>query len=174
MGRPKGPIRRVADALKLDAKTVRRALDAAGINEAEIASRFEEVCAAVRSIADAAKVMDHSTHGRGLGGSDSDSGYAAAKVEHTRQQTEKIRIQVERAQGRLISREAVVQTGTRLIAEVRTSLLSLGPRIADKVAGKTDAKEIAHAVTQEVRDVLGALSDSDRFIAALEDEAALS
>ncbi|MEX5286391.1 hypothetical protein QCO44_12340, partial [Selenomonas sputigena] len=86
----------------------------------------------------------------------------------------KLEIENAEAEGRLISREAVTQTGIRLIAEVRTALLSLGPRIADKVAGKTDTKEIARAVTQEVRDVLGVLSDSDRFLVALEDETALS
>ncbi|MDH8447746.1 hypothetical protein QIG43_28250, partial [Klebsiella pneumoniae] len=57
------------------------------------------------------------------------------------------------------------------IAEARTALLSLGYRLAEKVAGKSDTREIARIVESEVRDVLGALADEDRFFAALEAEA---
>jgi hypothetical protein len=50
-------------------------------------------------------------------------------------------------------------------------LLSLGHRCAERVAGKTDIREIAKAIDAEVRVVLGALSDPQTFLAALETEA---
>jgi hypothetical protein len=71
----------------------------------------------------------------------------------------------------LVSRADVTDTGARILAEVRTALLSLGPRIAPKVANESDTREIARIVETEVRDVLGNLADEERFFAALESEA---
>ena len=51
---------------------------------------------------------------------------------------------------------------------MRTALLSLGHRLASKVAGKTDTRDIARIVETEVRDVLGELTDEQKFFAALE------
>jgi hypothetical protein len=58
-----------------------------------------------------------------------------------------------------------------IIAMARTALLSLGHRLAEKVAGKTDVKEITRLIEAEVRDVLGAVADPESFLAALESEA---
>jgi hypothetical protein len=53
----------------------------------------------------------------------------------------------------------------------RTALLTVGNRCAEKVAGKTDVREIAKAIDAEVRDVLAALADPQTFLAALEADA---
>ena len=167
MGRPQGNISRVADALKIDQASVRRAVVAAGHDPKTVS--YDEALKLAQSIADPVRVVGHQATRVS-----SNPALTDARIRPEQLKARKLEIENAEAEGRLISREAVTQTGIRLIAEVRTALLSLGPRIADKVAGKTDTKEIARAVTQEVRDVLGVLSDSDRFLVALEDETALS
>ncbi len=74
-------------------------------------------------------------------------------------------------EGDLISREAVTATGIHIITTTRTALLTLGNRVAEKIAGKTDVREIARLVDAEVRDVLGALADETKFFAAMEADA---
>ncbi|WP_439368512.1 hypothetical protein [Bradyrhizobium sp. DASA03120] len=169
MGRPKGIFSKIADEIGISRTSVRRALAEAGLSEQEAEQDFERAVEIARTFNDKDKTLGHAANGRGEGGTSSD--YTAARAELDRERVEKMRIQNGKLRGSLISREAVTQTGIRLIAEVRTALLSLGPRIADKAVGKTDTKDIARIVTQEVRDVLGVLSDSDRFLAALEAEA---
>ncbi|WP_370154884.1 hypothetical protein [Bradyrhizobium ottawaense] len=43
----------------------------------------------------------------------------------------------------MIDRQAVTDTGIRILAEARTAFLSLGLRVADRLVGKTDVREIA-------------------------------
>jgi hypothetical protein len=81
------------------------------------------------------------------------------------------KIQLQNAEGELISRKAVTETGARIIADVRTALLSLGYRLAEKIAVKTDVREIARITEAEIRDVLGGLADERRFFDTLEAEA---
>jgi hypothetical protein len=83
----------------------------------------------------------------------------------------KIQLQNAQLEGELISRKAVTETGARIIADVRTALLSLGYRLAEKIAVKTDVREIARITEAEIRDVLGGLADERRFFDTLEAEA---
>lgn len=169
MGRPKGVFGKIADEIGISRTSVRRALTEAGMTEQEAERDFGRAVEIAQAFNDKDKTLGHNALGRGGGGTSNE--YAAARAEAERHRAEKLRLQNEKLRGSLISREAVTETGIRLIAEVRTALLSLGPRIADKLASKADTKDIARIITVEVRDVLGVLSDSDRFLAALDDEA---
>ncbi len=91
-----------------------------------------------------------------------------ARTRHEELKAKRLEIENAKAEGELISRDAVTATGVHIIATARTALLSLGYRLAEKVAGKTDVKEIARIVEAEVRDVLGVLADETKFFAALE------
>ncbi|MGY4289168.1 hypothetical protein ACVWXO_008388 [Bradyrhizobium sp. LM2.7] len=165
----RGTIRRVADAAGLDQATVRRAVQMAGLDAKTVG--FEGGLQLAQSIADPARVIGHATNGRGEGGNSAVTNtLAEAKAHAERLRARKIELQNAQLEGSLISRDAVTATGKRILAEARTALLSLGHRLAPKVAGKTDTREIARIVETEVRDVLGALADDKRFFADLEAE----
>ncbi|AND90506.1 bll5319 [Bradyrhizobium diazoefficiens USDA 110] len=166
----RGAIRRVADATGLDQATVRRAVETAGLDPKTVS--FEEGLKLARSIADPARVIGHTTNGRGeRAHSAVIDTLAEAKAHAERLRARKIELLNAKLEGSLIPREAVTATGARILSEARTALLSLGHRLAAKVAGKTDTREIARIVENEVRDVLGALASDDRFFAELEAEA---
>jgi len=121
-----------------------------------------------------------STHRLGGGGSASlqikkafstNPGLTDARTRHETLKARKLELETAKLEGRLIDREVVTATGVHIIATARTALLSLGYRIAEKVAGKSDISEIARIVENEVRDVLGVLADEAAFFAALEAEA---
>lgn len=172
MGRPKGIIREIADEAGLNQATVRRALITAGLSEQQCEADFKSAVETVAALADADRVLGHATNGRGAGGhSNVTDALAEAKAHAERLRARKLEIENAKAEGRLVDRDAVTVTGARIIADVRTALLSLGHRVAAKVAGKTDTREIARIVETEVRDVLGALADEAKFFAALEAEA---
>ena len=166
----KGTIRRAADEAGLDQATVRRAIEAAGLDPKAVG--FEQALNLARSIADPSRVIGHAANGRGEGGhSTVADNLAEAKAHAERLRARKIELLNAKLEGSLIPREAVTATGARILSETRTALLSLGHRLAAKVAGKTDTREIARIVENEVRDVLGALASDDRFFAELDAEA---
>lgn len=166
----KGTIRRTADAAGLDQATVRRAVEAAGMDPKAV--DFEDALHLARSIADPARVVGHAANGRGEGGHSAlTDTLAEAKAHAERLRARKIELLNAKLEGSLIPRDALTATGARILSEARTALLSLGHRLAAKVAGKTDTREIARIVENEVRDVLGALASDDRFFAELEAEA---
>ena len=126
----------------------------------------------MQSIADTARVIGHAANGRGEGGyGTATDAFAEAKAHAERLRARKIELQNAQLEGELISRKAVTETGARIIADVRTALLSLGYRLAEKVADKTDVREIARIAETEIRDVLGVLADETRFFEKLEAEA---
>lgn len=166
----RGTIRKIADEAGVDQATVRRALQEAGVSADEVG--IAKAVETVTAIADPARIIGHAVNGRGEGEhSATTDALAEAKAHAARLQARKLELQNARLEGSLISREAVTATGIRIIAEVRTALLALGYRLADKVAGKTDVQEIARITESEVRAVLGELADEARFFAALESEA---
>ncbi|MDX2277920.1 MAG: hypothetical protein NW206_20920 [Hyphomonadaceae bacterium] len=171
MGRPKGVVRRLADETGLDQATIRRGLAEAGTSEQACEANFAQALEIVRALADTARVVGHAANGRGEGGGAEVSAFADAKARREIQQVRKLEIQNAKAEGRLIDREAVTATGMHIIATARTALLSLGYRIAEKVADKTDVNEITRIVENEVRDVLGVLADEEAFFEALEIDA---
>jgi hypothetical protein len=170
MGRPKGIVSKFADETGLDQATVRRALASSAMTEQECAADFAKAVETVRATADSDKVLGHSASGRGEGGGNS-SAYADAKAQTELYRAEKFRLQNEQLAGRLIDRQDVTDTGIRILADARTAFLSLGLRVADRLVGKTDAREIARAIEAEARIVLGELADDQKFFAALEGEA---
>jgi hypothetical protein len=138
------------------------------MTEQDCAADFAKAVEIVSTLADNARVVGHATNGRGEGGGAEVSAFADAKARREELQVRKLEIANAKAEGRLIDRDAVTATGTHIIATARTALLSLGHRVAEKVAGKTDTKEIARIVEAEVRDVLGVLGDPEKFFAALD------
>jgi predicted transcriptional regulator len=163
----RGTIQKIADTVGVDHKTVRNALKAAGLTPGRGRYDFAQAVEIVKSVADPARIAGHAvTRGNGSGSALSD-----ARTRFEALKARKLELENAKAEGRLIDREAVTATGAHIIATARAALLSLGYRVAEKVAGKTDVREIARIVEAEVRDVLGVLADETTFFAALEADA---
>jgi len=161
-------IQEIADECGVDHKTVRRAIERAGLTAGRGGYDFEAAVAAVNAIADPARLSGHAiTRGNaGNGGAMLD-----ARTRHEELKANRLEIENARLEGTLISRADVTATGIHVITTARTALLTLGHRCAEKVAAKTDVREIARIVDAEVRDVLGVLADEQMFLAALEADA---
>jgi hypothetical protein len=140
------------------------------MTEQDAQADFAKAVEIVKAVADTDRIIGHAVNGRGEGGGKQTSAYAQAKAQAELHRARKLELLNAKLEGSLVDRENVTVTGARIIAEVRTALLSLGPRIAPKVADKSDTREIARIVETEVRDVLGNLADEERFFAALESE----
>src|SRR5690348_14167717 len=110
MGRRRGPIRRVADALNVDPATVSRAMDAAEMGEADIEIDFQQACETVRAIVDKDKLHGHALAGRGDNRDAELSPLAKAKAESELHRAEKLRIQNEVLRGKLIDRAHATET----------------------------------------------------------------
>jgi hypothetical protein len=164
----RGKIQEIADECGVDHRTVRRALERAGLKAGRGGYDFAEAVAAVKAIADPVRIAAHAVT-RGNAGRASE--YSDARAHYERLKAQRLEIENQKLEGALISREAVTATGIHLITTTRTALLTLGYRVAEKVAGKTDVREIAPIVDAEVRDLLEALSDEATFLSALEAEA---
>lgn len=162
-----GMIKKIADAVGVDHQTVRNALKTEGLTPGRGGYDFEQAVDIVKAVADPARVSGHAVT-RG-GGSGTALGDARTRFENLK--ARKLEIENQKAEGALISRDAVTATGAHIIATARTALLSLGYRVAEKVAGKTDVREITRIVEAEVRDVLGVLANETTFFAALEADA---
>ena len=168
----RGTIQKIADATGGNQATVRRALNAAGLTAGRGGYDFALAVETVNAIADTARVVGHAANGRGEGGNTAAaSALGEAKVRREILQARRLEIENAKAEGTLIDREAVTATGRHIIATARTAFLSLGDRAAEKVAGKTDIKEIAKIIKAEACDVLGVLADDTKFFAALEADA---
>jgi hypothetical protein len=168
----RGLIQRLAEATGVNQATVRRALASEGMQPTDNDLDFAAAVKIVKANADPALISGHASNGRGEGGnSDSTSTLAEARARAENFRARKLEIENAKAEGKLIDREAVMDTGTHIIATARTALLSLGHRLAEKVAGKTDIGELVTIIENEVRDVLGTLADEAAFFAALETEA---
>ena len=165
----RGKIQEIAEECGVNHKTVRNALAKAGLIAGRGGYDFAEAVAAVNAIADPARVNGHAAtrvSENGGGGKMLD-----ARTRHEELKARKLEIENARLEGDLVSREAVTAAGIHIITTTRTALLTLGSRVAEKVVGKTDVREIARTVDAEVRDVLGALADETKFFAAMEAEA---
>jgi hypothetical protein len=160
----RGTIRQIADHLNVDPKTVRNAIAAAGLDEKAVT--FDQGVEIAKAIADPARINGHQATRVST-----NTALTDARIRHEELRARQLEIANARAEGRLIDREAVTATGVHIIATVRTALLSLGYRLAEKVAGKTDVGEIARLIETDVRDVLGALADETQFFAALDADA---
>lgn len=158
----------IADECGVDHRTVRRALERAALKAGRGGYDFDAAVAAVNANADPARVAGHAvTRDNGA----ASSPMMEARVHFETLKAKRLEIENAKAEGQLVSREAVTATGVHIITTARTALLTLGYRAAEKVAGKTDVREIARLIDAEVRDVLGALADETKFFAALEADA---
>jgi hypothetical protein len=126
MGRPNGPIGLVADALDIDQASVRRAVLAAGLDPKTIG--YDEALKLAQNIVDPVRVVGHKATRVS-----SNPAMTDARTRHEELKARQLELQNAKLEGSLIDRNAVTETGARIIAEVRTALLSLGPRIAPKV-----------------------------------------
>ncbi len=163
----RGKISLIAERCGVDPKTVSRALERAGLKVGRGGYVLADAIAAVNAIAEPSRIAAHAaTRGNGSGGAMID-----ARTRHEELKARRLEIENQKLEGHLIAREAVTATGIHLITMTRTALLTVGNRCAEKVAGKTDVREIAKAIDAEVRDVLAALADPQTFLAALEADA---
>jgi predicted DNA binding protein len=165
----RGKIREIADECGVDHSTVRRALERAGLSAGRGGYSFAEAVEAVKAIADPARVNGHAA--TRVGGNGDGGKMLDARTRHEELKARRLEIENQKLEGDLISRDAVTATGIHIITTTRTALLTLGHRVAVKVAGKSDVQEISRIVDAEVRDVLGALSDETTFFAAMEADA---
>ena len=166
----RGKIQEIADACGVNQATVRRALAAANLSAGRGGYDFDKAVEIVGAHADPARIAGHASSGRGEGGNGDVKTFSDIRAVSEGHRARKLELDNLKAEGRLIDRETVTETGISIIAAARTALLSLGHRTAAKVAGKTDIAEIARLIETEVRDVLGVLADDDKFLAALEAE----
>lgn len=169
MGRPKGPIARAAEALGVDPRSVRRAIEQAGHDLKAVT--FETAHHLASAIVDRSKSLDHAANGRGDGAHEVASDLASAKARLASAAARKADIQAAQLAGELVDRAAIQDVGIRMIAEARTALLASSHRIADRVAGLTGRAQIADIVEDEIRTALGVCADEARFWAALERDA---
>jgi hypothetical protein len=160
----RGTIQKIADAAGVDHQTVRNALKASGREVLSVG--LEEGVSIVQAVADPARIVGHQ-----LTRVSTNPGLTDARTRHEGLKARKLELETAKLEGQLIDREAVTATGAHIIATARTALLSLGYRLAEKVANKSDVREIARIVEAEVRDVLGGLTDESAFFAALEADA---
>lgn len=168
MGRPKGVIRQIADEAGLDPATVRRSLESAGLTEAQAAADPAKAVETVKTLADNDRAIGHAVNGRGEGGANRE--YAAAKAEAERHRAEKLRLDNERKRGKLIDRADATETITRILGDLRATLLAMGGTLAPVLAGQTDVRAIAKLIDNEVRDKLSQFADVSKLAEALDKE----
>jgi hypothetical protein len=166
----RGKIQEIAGECGVDHRTVRRALERAGLKAGRGGYSFDEAVAAVNANADPARVNGHAVT-RVNGSNGASSPMLDARTRHEELKARRLELENQKFERELVSREAVTATGIHLITMTRTALLTVGNRCAEKIVGKTDVREIARLVDSEVRDVLGALADEQTFLAALEADA---
>ena len=164
MGRRRGPIRRVADALNFDQATVRRAMTDTNMNETDIEADFERACETVRAVVDKDKLHGHALAGRGDNRDAELSPLAKAKAEAEFHRAEKLRIQNEVLRGKLIDREHATETLVGALGDLRSAILATPIRVAQSLAGLTDTKQIAAAIEGELRRMLETFADADRLL----------
>jgi hypothetical protein len=165
----RGKIQEIAEECGVNHKTVRNALAKAGLIAGRGGYDFAEAVAAVNANADPARVNGHAA--TRVGGNGNGGAMLDARTRHEELKARRLEIDNAKAEGQLISRDAVTATGVHIITMARTALLSLGHRLAEKVANINDVKEISKIIESEVRIVLGVLSDPETFLAAVEAEA---
>lgn len=163
----RGIIQKIADECGVDQATVRRALKAANVDAKN--PNFETAVQIVRAVADSNRVLDHAANGRGEGGDETLSPLAKIKVRLGLATARKMELRNARDEGRLIERESVAETGEAMIVYARAAILSLGYRVAPRLIGKSDVKEIAKIIEGEARVVLGALADENNFLRQIDE-----
>lgn len=95
---------------------------------------------------------------------------ALSKRDAEAERARKLKLQNDKLEGELIPRAEVEQAGVDLVTRARSAFLSLGKKVAPRLAGLDDEKLIAALIEDEARRALGKLADVDAFVLGLDDE----
>jgi len=147
-----------------------RYLTDAGIpRDAKKTYDFDDAAEAIQRRKDEATTDGNRLAGRagGLGDDAARLKLAHSKAESEQMRARKLRLDVEAKEGALIDRRAVEKTGHFVIAAARTAFLSIGAKVAPRLAGMTDERQIARIIEDEARIALGPLADIDQFLEAV-------
>src|SRR5450755_4715113 len=113
----RGTIQNIADRCGVNQATVRRALASAGLKSGRGGFDFDAAVAAVNAIADPARINGHAvTRGSGNG-----TALGDARARHEGLKARRLEIENAKAEGELISRDAITATGVHIIATARTA-----------------------------------------------------
>lgn len=167
MGRQKGVFQQIADETGYNQAAVRRALEAANVDIKNL--NFETAVQIVRAVVDSERALGHAANGRGEGGDGMRNPLAEARARSELARARKLELRNAQDEGRLVDRETVAETGEEIIVYARAAILSLGCRVAPRLIGKTDIKEITKIIEDEARVVLGDLADENNFLRKIDE-----
>ena len=144
----------------LSVPTIRAACERAGVPAVAGNYDHDAALAAIRAEVDPARTAGHAVSGLGnVSPTAPVSAYASARARSEEARAAKLELDAALRSGRLVEREAVTAALVEIVVKVRTALLGIGTRAAPVVIGKTDMLEIADAINDAARDVLGELAD---------------
>jgi hypothetical protein len=122
-----------------------------------------EASEAIRLRLDEARIIGNRNAGRASQGHSLDDearrDLNRSKAEEARLRTRRWKLKVEQDEGKLIDRETVTEVCKDIGTRARSAFLSIGPKLAARLAGMTDEKAIAKLIEDEARLALGALAD---------------
>ncbi|QDM28400.1 hypothetical protein FNL56_21505 [Tardiphaga sp. vice304] len=155
----------LANELGISPNTVKAAAVAADLPHGRGGFNEDNLRAAVEDFADPARIAGHAaSSGKTTLATTSTNTLANARARAEEARADKLELEHRVRVGELVEREAVTNVATDLIAAVRTSLLSLGYRIAPLITGSTDPQAIAGIINEQIRTALRELADPDRFL----------
>lgn len=163
----RGPIRQIADLLGVDPKSVRNALATAGIPLDLGGRSVEEIAKIVEAIVDPARVSGHAVTRAGRNGSGE---LSDARAQYERLRARRLEIENAETEGKLVDRDAVIESLRVIVGEARTAYMALGVRCAPKLVGLEDQKEIVRIIEAETRDVLDGLANDMAFFERMDAE----
>ncbi len=95
--------------------------------------------------------------------SSSISAMTEAKTASELERVRKLRLDNDRAEGKLIARQTAVATARDIATRARSALLPLGRKLAPMLNGLTDEIEISSIIESEIRHALASLANPDTF-----------
>lgn len=156
----------LAEELGISTNTVKAAAAAANLQHGRGGFNEDDLREAVETYVDPARVAGHAAvAGKIIAATAATSTLANARARAEEARADKLELEHRVRVGELVEREAVANVATDLIAAVRTSLLSIGYRIAPLTMGITETKAVADIINDQIRTALRELADPDRFLA---------
>ncbi len=110
--------------------------------------------------------MASGNHLAGRGSDYSGSGIealAAARASAEIARARKVELEVAQKEGRLVTKQAVIEAATDFATLMRNGLLGLGSRISTRCVGRS-ADEISTIIEDAIADALADLSDVDNYL----------
>ncbi|MCW2284901.1 hypothetical protein M2323_002745 [Rhodoblastus acidophilus] len=127
----------------------------------------DEASAAIKLRLDEDRINGNRVAGRASNGNSLDDEARRAlnrsKAEAEQMRARKMRLQLEQAEGRLVEREAVEAVCRDIATRARSAFLSIGSKLAPRLAGMTDERQIRALIDQEAVAALGVLADPETF-----------